>query len=224
MSDPISSIVGIGTGIIGAIGSLFGNKKANRDLKRLQSEDPNYLTSQQGIANQNLSQQRLGLAQTLLNSKMPGSSAIDRGIYAGYGNQAGNISRNASSGTQALALGAANVGQANDAFMQQGENQANWFRGNLQNLNQAQEGLANENRFAFGDTTRRFEDKAQIQGAIAANRRNTWSSIENLGGGIANFGMNGGMSGIFGGGGGNSNGGGLNPYTKTVGNIPQGYV
>src|SRR5665811_275940 len=58
--------------------------------------------------------------------------------------------------------------------------------------------MANENRYAFGDQTRRFEDQAQIQGAQNANSQNTWGSIANTGFGIASFGMNGGFSGLAG--------------------------
>lgn len=218
-ADPITSAIGLGVGIIGGIGKIFGNAKANRQLKALQAQDPNYATSAAGIANQNLASNRLGYAQSILNSKMPGSEAIDRSIYAGYGNQQGNIARNASSGEQALALGAANLGQANDSFMREGQNQADWMRGNQQLLQGAQEGMINQNNQVFNDETRRFGDKAQIQGAINANRQNSWGSIENAGFGLASFGMNGGFKGMFGGGGGGENSS-INPYTKTVGNIP----
>lgn len=194
-ADPITSAVGLGVGIIGSIGKLFGNAKSNRELKKLQSADPTY--SQNPIAGQ-----RLSLAQTLLNARSPGAAIAERNIYANQGNQMGNISRNATDSSQALALGAANIGQSNQAFNQLGQQEANDYQRRYQNLSNAQEGMINEGDKVYGDQVRRFGDKAQIQGAINANRQNTWTSIQNLGGGVADFGMNGGMSSLFGGGGG----------------------
>lgn len=199
-------LAGLGVGLIGAIGGLFGNGKANRELRKLQAQDPNYATSEAGIANHGLADSRLALAQTILNSKMPGSASIERGIYANAANQQGNIARNATSGAQALALGAANEGQANNAFRQEGLDQANYYRGNLQNLNEAQQGMINENQNDYNDQLRQYGDKVQIQGAINKNRQNTWNSIANLGFGVADFASNSGMGGK---GGGNGIGGGM---------------
>jgi len=192
------SLIGMGIGLIGAIGGLFGNKKANKQLAALQAQDPNYATSTAGIANKQLADSRLGLAQSLLNAKMPGSSTIEHGIYGNAANQQGVIERNATSGAQALALGAANVGDANNAFRQEGLDQNNYYQQNLNNLNQAQEGVMNENNADYNDQLRQYGDKVQIQGAINKNRQNTWGSIANLGFGTADFAANGGFDGIGG--------------------------
>lgn len=225
MSDPITSAIGLGVGIIGSIGKLFGNAKSNKELGSLEASDPNYATSAAGVANQNIAGNRLSLAQNLLNAKQPGSAQAERNIYAGYGNQEGNIQRNAGSGEQALALGAANVGQANDSFDKLQQQQSQNYQQNLQNLTGAQQGMIGQNNEVFQDQTRRFGDQAQIQGAMNANRQNTWSSIENIGGAVANVGLQGGFSGIFGGGNPIGTGSGqVNPYTQSVGNIPQNQI
>lgn len=206
-------LVGLGVGLIGAIGKLFGAGKAKKQLNQLQSQDPAYTANP-------LAQQRLGLAETMLNSKMPGSAIVDRGINTGYANQQGNIERNATSGAQALALGASNVGQANDAFEKEGQDAADWYKYTNNNLNTAQQGVINEGDKVFADQTRRFGDKVDIQGQINKNRQNVWQSISDTGFGLADLGVNSGM------------GGGfnpfakkpLNPYTTTVGNIPQNQI
>lgn len=187
----IGAIAGIGTGIIGSIGKLFGNAKSNRQLGELEGQDPSYTSSP-------YASERLGLAKTLLNSRMPGSATIERGIYGNQANTFANIDRNATDSSQALSLAGGVQGQTNQAFEQEGLDQNNYYQNNLKNLTGAEEGMINEGDKVYQDKVRRFGDKAQIQGAMNANRQNTWSSIENLGGGIADFGLNKGFSKIFG--------------------------
>ena len=198
MSFAAISIAGVGIGLAGSIGKMIGNSKANKGLGKLLASDPNYATSAAGIANQKLASGRVGYAQTLLNSRMPGSATIDRNIYgAGAGARAA-VSRNATDSAQAALLDSGVQGQESDAFTKSGLNQGDYQKWAVGNFNNAQQGMADENRYAFGDQTRRFEDQAQIQGAQNANSQNTWGSISNAGFGLANFGMNGGFSGLAG--------------------------
>lgn len=190
--------VGFALGIGGAIGKLFGNAKANRGLRRLQASDPSYTQNP-------LARQRLDLANTLLNARMPGSAQQERNIYATGANQMGNISRNATDSSQALALGAANVGQQNQAFNQLGLDETQDYQRRYGNVVNAQDAVINEGDKAYQDEVRRFGDRAQIGGAMNANRQNTWGSISNLGFGLADFGINGGFSGMFGNGNGRAN-------------------
>ena len=201
ISDPISSAVGIGLGLVGSIGKMFGNAKANRELRTLQANDPNYATSSAGMANNKLASGRLGLAQTLLNARMPGAQTIERNIYGTQANTTAGINRNATDSATALALQGGVQGQTNQAFNQLGLEEKNNYQQNYQNLVGAQEGMMNENDRAYQDQVRRFGDQAQIGGQINQNRQNTWSSISNLGFGIADIGANGGF------GGGSSSGG-----------------
>lgn len=180
--------VGLGLGLIGSIGKLFGNARANRGLRKLESEDPNYQFNP-------LANQRLGLAQTILNAKMPGSATIERGIYGNQANTVANYGRGATDSSQFLTGVSGVQGQTNEAFRQEGLDQNDYYKWGVGNLNQAQEGAINEGDKVFGDQVRRFQDKGQIQGAINANRQNTWGSISNGGFALADFGMNGGFGG-----------------------------
>lgn len=187
----IGAIAGIGTGIIGSIGKLFGNAKSNRQLGVLAGQDPSYQSSP-------YASQRLGLAETLLNSKMPGSATIERGINSSQQNTIDAFGRGSTDSSQFLLGAAGSQGVANNAYQQEGLNQNDYYQQQLKNLTGAQEGMINEGDKVYQDKVRQFGDKAQIQGAMNANRQNTWSSIENLGGGIADFGLNKGFSKIFG--------------------------
>lgn len=216
MPDPISSAIGLGVGVIGSIGRLFGNAKANRELRALQASDPNYATSSAGIANNKLASGRLGLAQTLLNAKMPGSQTIERGIQSSQSNTVGNFRRGATDSSQFLLGAAGTEGIANDAYEKEGLMQNDYYQQNLKNLNGAQEGMINENNKGFEDDLRRYSDKVQIGGAINQNRQNSWGSLSNLGFGMADFSANGGFGG--GQGSGASGGIGWNPSRQGFNN------
>src|SRR5205085_1584394 len=60
--------------------------------------------------------QRLGLAQTLLNARMPGAAAAERNIYGSQANTMAQVNRNATDSSQVLALAGAAQGQTNQAF------------------------------------------------------------------------------------------------------------
>lgn len=182
--------IGLGIGLIGAVGKIFGNAKANRQLRKLQGEDPIYNANP-------IAAERLSLAQTLLNARMPGAARAERNIYANQGNQFGNINRNATDSSQALALGAATLGQTNNAFGDLALNEEQGYQQRYQNLMGAQQGMINEQDKVFGDQERRFGNKVQIQGAQNANRQNSWGSVSNAGFALADFGMNGGFDSMF---------------------------
>lgn len=188
--DSIIPGAGLATGFIGAIGKLFGAGKANRKLQQLQEQDPVYKANP-------ISAQRLGLAKTLFNARMPGAATIERGIYGNQANAISNINRNATDSSQALALASGVQGQSNNAFSNLGiEEQQNQMN-NLNNLNSAYAGEINEGDKVFNDETRRFNDKVQIQGAKNENNQNVWGSISNAGFSLADLGINGGFSGMF---------------------------
>lgn len=182
--------IGMAAGVVGTIGKMFARGKNNRELEKLLGQDPTYAINP-------LAQQRLGLAQTLLNARMPGSQARENRIY---GSQAGgiyNTNRTAGDASQALLMNAVGQGQSNNAFADLNADEANYFQQNLNNLNSAQEGMIQEGDKVYGDQVRRYGNKVQIKGAQAENRTNNWSDIANLGFGVADFGMNGGFNGMF---------------------------
>lgn len=187
-------LIAAGVGLVGAVGKMIGRGKANREMNKLLSQDPTYKENP-------LARQRMGLAQQLLNARMPGASALERNIYANQANYMGNVGRNATDSSQALALGAASQGQTNNALGQLGINEAQDYQRRYSNLSNAQEGVINEGDKVYQDQVRRFGNLSQIRGAQNANRQNTWGDISNLGFSAMNFGLQGGFQNMMGGGG-----------------------
>jgi hypothetical protein len=186
----IGSLIGLGLGAIGTVGKMIQRGKNNRDMEKLLSQDPSYKENP-------LAAQRLGLAQTLLNSRMPGAAALERNIYTNQASRINDVNRGATDASQALALGAGAQGQTNQAFGQLQQQEAQNFQQNLSNLTGAQEGMINEGDKVYNDQIRRFGDLSQVRGAQAANRANNWGDIANTGFGIADFGMQGGFNNMF---------------------------
>lgn len=176
------SIIGLGTGILGGIGSLFGAGKANSSLNQLLSQDPSYTANP-------IAAQRLGLAQQLLNARQPGMANAERNIYGAQANTVANNTRAASDGSQLLAANAGALGQTNQAFENLGQQENAGYMQRVQNLAGAQQGEISEGDKVYQDQIRRFSDLAQIRGAQNQNRQQAWNSISNAGFGIANFGI-----------------------------------
>lgn len=172
--DPFS-IASLGLGLVGGIGQLFGTGSANKKLEELQAK------------NDALADSRLGLAKTLLNSRMPGQAETERNIFSNQASQIGNINRTATSSNEALLAGAGAQGQTNEALNKLGIEDKQDYQRRYGNLNQAQDAKLQS-----------LEGDAQLQGAQAANKYNTWGNISNLGFGLADFGMAGGFKNMFG--------------------------
>lgn len=211
MFDPIT-LAGLGIGLIGGIGKMFGRGKANRRLEKLQAEDPVYTANP-------LASERLSLSKTLLNARAPGAAAAERNIYASGGNATANAEKYSTDSSQLLSQGAVIQGQQQQAFNELGLEETNDYQRRFGNYVGAQEGMINEQDKVFQDQTRRFGDKAQIQGAKNENNQNTWGDISNLGFGFAELGLTGGFKGMFG------NNKGSNPVSQraTSWNQLQGY-
>jgi hypothetical protein len=187
-------LIGLGIGLAGGVGRLISRGKANKDLKRLMQQDPAYKENP-------LAKQRLGLASALLNARMPGSARAEQNIFANQANQVSNINRNATDSSQALALATGTQGQTNDALSDLGQAEAQDYQRRYGNYSNAQDGVIQEQDKVFQDGVRRFENKVGMQGKINENRQNSWGEVSNMGFGLANFGMSGGLGNIFGGGG-----------------------
>lgn len=191
--DPLT-LAGLGIGGLGAIGGIINSFTAGSKLNALKASDPTYKANP-------IAQQRLGLAQTLLNARMPGATAMERNIYGNQANQLGNVNRNATDSSQALALGSAAQGQTNQAFQGLATQEQGDYYNRLQNLTGAQQGVISEGDKVYQDQVRRYQDQAALLGAGLQNTQTGWNSLANLGFGGA------GIAAQFGGGGG---GGGRN--------------
>lgn len=127
------------------------------------------------------------MAQSLLNARMPGASAMERNIYGNQANQLANVNRNATDSSQALALGAAAQGQTNQAFQNLGVQEQQDYYNRLQNYTGAQQGVIQEGDKVYQDKVRRFQDLAGLTGAGEQNTQQGWNSIANLGFGGASL-------------------------------------
>lgn len=214
--------IGAGVGIAGGIGKMIGRGKANKRMEALMAQNPVYKENP-------LARQRLGLAQSLLNARMPGAAAAEQNIYANQANRLSQVQRNATDSSQLLALGAQAQGQANQSFGDLGMAEAQDYQRRYGNLAGAQEGVIREGDKVFQDETRRFQDKVQIQGAQNANRQANWGDVSGMGFGLMDFGMSGGFGKMFGAGGGGSAGAdrgiSSNPWSGSQGrNIDYGLI
>lgn len=185
----IGAAIGAAIGIAGSIGKMIGRGVANKKMRNLLKQDPTY--SENPIA-----RQRLGLAQTMLNARMPGAQAVQNNIYGSQANTLSNIQRGATDSSQALALASGVQGNTNDAFGNLGIQEASDYQRRYGNLSDAQEGVVREGDKVFQDQTRRFGNKMQVQGAINENKQNNWGDVAGMGFGLADFAMKGGLDGL----------------------------
>lgn len=178
---PIAAI-GLGIGLIGAVGKISAASKANHQLDDLAKTDSKYSPNP-------VAAQRLGLAQTLLNARQPGAAYAERSIYGNQATQESNISRNATNGSQALALDAASQATTNNAIGQLGQQENEDYQRRYGNFVGAEQGVINEGDKVYQDQVRRFGDLAQIRGAQAANTSNQWQTVSNFGQSIMGYGL-----------------------------------
>jgi hypothetical protein len=181
----LPALIGAGVGLIGGIGGLFAAKKANKELSKLQKQDPTYTANP-------LAAERLAFAESLLNGRMPGAAQMERNIFSAQGSQMGNINANATDASQALALGAAAQGTTNNALQGLQLNEAQDYQRRYQNVVGAQQGQIQEGDKVYADKIRNFEDQVAMAGAKSANRSNAWNSISKGGFSAMNFGLAGG--------------------------------
>lgn len=175
-------LLAAGLGIIGGLGKIIGRGRANKNMSKLLKDDPTYTANP-------LAANRLGLAQSLLNARMPGAASAERNIYGSQAAGFNNAARSATDPTQLLAAGVAGQAQTDQSFENLEQQEAAGFQQRYNNLTSAQEEQIQEDDKVFNDQTRRFNDKFQVAGAKNANNQNSWGDISNLGFGLADFGM-----------------------------------
>ena len=209
MGPAVAPLIGLGVGLIGGIGKMFGRGKANREMNKLLAKNPVYSENP-------LARQRLGLAQTLLNARMPGAAAVERNLFTNQATQLNRLERGATDASQALAA-AAGIGAGTDNSLNQlGIAEAQDYQRRLSNLTSAQEGVIAEGDKVFQDQTRRYNDEFSVRGAQQQNRQNNWGDVSNFGFEFANFATK--NPGMFSGGG--SGGSGISSLSRAT--PPQG--
>jgi len=183
-------LIGIGMGLVGAVGKMLGRGKANRKMSELLKSDPEYTANP-------LAAQRLGLAKTLLNARMPGAIQAERNILTNQANKIDNVNKVATDSAQAITAAAGIGGQTDNAFEDLALTEAQDYQRRYQNQDSAMEGVINEQDKVFNDQTRRFGNKVQVSGAQNQNRQDNWQDFSNMGFGLADFSMNGGFDNMF---------------------------
>lgn len=183
--------------IVGGVMSIGGaalkaaqRSKANKQLTNLMNTMPQYRENPEFA-------KRLGLAQTLLNARMPGAAAAERNIYQTQANQMANVQRGAMSGSDVLLGGAGAAGQAGQAFNQLGQAEAADYQRRYGNLTAAQDAEAQEKQRMFEDQLRRYQTQAQLLGAIQENKAATFGDISNLGMGLMTMGADAGWGSVI---------------------------
>lgn len=156
-------------------------KNTENKLKQLLSQNPVYTRSQ-------FPGMMLGTAQNTALSQMPGLQEYLRSKDAAYGTQLSNINKNATDASQALALGAAAAAERDNVSDNVLGMEADWKKFGLSNLNDAYGAMAQEDRYVNENNQMNYQNKVQLEGAIAANkyakRRALWDTVS----GIANIG------------------------------------
>jgi len=176
---PVAGLISAGVGLVGG---AISRANSNSALSKLLKDDPVY--------NENpIAAQRLGLAKTLFNARMPGATAVERNINSNQSNTVSNIQRGATDSSQFLSGVAGAQGQTNQAYDRLGIEEAQDYQRRYGNVSNAQEGVMDEQNRVFQDKVRRFQDRAQIQGAQQQNNGATWQELSNFGMGLSNFGM-----------------------------------
>ena len=112
---------------------------------------------------------------------MAGSATMERGIYGGVANAYGNIKRNTTDSSQALAMMAGIQGQAGDQFTNLGRLEGQDYQQKLANLTGAQEGMTQEHKDLFDDTLRRWQDRVNVTMAQNALRQQGAKNINSYG-------------------------------------------
>lgn len=179
MAAFIGSAIGGATNILGTIFGHHNDRQAQQQLDAALKNDPTYTVSP-------YAQNTLGLAQALLNSRMAGAAGRARSIYGTQANTISNAQRNATDASQALAVGAASQGQADQSFGNEQQLEGQDYQNKVQNLNAANAGLTDEHHNQFDDSVRRWQDQVNTIMAKYKIKQTGAQSFINSGGALGN--------------------------------------
>lgn len=182
MGNMIGTIVGGAMGTVGGIFSSIAGIKWDKKMSKLMEEDPAYTEDP-------YTKQRYGMAQTLLNARMPGAASRERNIYGAGANAVANYGRGATDANQFLSMAAATQGMEGQQFDQMQQQEGQDYYNKLGIYNDASKGMTEEHRNVFDDSVRRWQDKININTAQYKARAAGGQSFTNMGG-AAQSGMN----------------------------------
>lgn len=169
--------VGAGLGLASQLGRFLLGSKQNKLANQINPVYTEYQTSP--AAKQSLS--------TTLNAylgRMPGATQFGRNIQTSQANQMQNVLRNATDSSQALALGAATQGQADQAFADLATREAGYKTGILSQLNDAYSKLISEDRYKNEQMLQKYgidlNAKMGLRGAGIGNQYGAAGDISSL--------------------------------------------
>jgi hypothetical protein len=187
MAGMIGGITQTAMGTVGGIFSAIAGIKADKKLDKLLETDPQYTSSPYAANN-------LGLAQTLLNSRMAGAASRQNNISSSGANVRAGITRNATDSSQALALMAGTQGQQdqsfNDLAVQEGQDAVQ----KQQQLFGANRDMTAEHKDLFDDSVRRWQDQVNTVMTQYKMRQKGGNDVGQWGAGLSSMG-GGGMGG-----------------------------
>jgi predicted transcriptional regulator len=142
---PVSlGLAGAGV-LVGGVQSIIGASQASSAKKNLL----NQINNQSVYQPSQYAQQALAEAQARENAKSAGVTYGENMALKGLANQYANTQRNASSGAQALGMGAVGQANYNQAITDLGQVQNQYNQQAIQNTNAARGGMINEQEKAF---------------------------------------------------------------------------
>ena len=177
----ITQAVGLGLQVAGTIGANIDADKTRKKMSNLLGTDPTYTQS-------SYAPNTLAIAKNLYNGRMAGAAGLENGIYGSQANTLANVNRNATDGSQALAMGAATQGQTNQAFQNLAQMENQNKQANFQNVAAANQGMTEEHTKAFDDTVRKWQDQMGVLMARNAIRQQEWGNMGQLGQSISGAG------------------------------------
>jgi CRISPR/Cas system CMR-associated protein Cmr1 (group 7 of RAMP superfamily) len=141
-------------------------------------------------------QKRLGAANNLFNSRMAGAAEMERNLFSNQASAIGNVNKNATDASQALAAASGIGANTNQAFgqLQNAEMQNKYAM--LNNLNQAYAQMVNEGDKVHNSKMQKFQmDTAQKNALRNSGIQNIFSGVDSIDAAIQN------VAGMFMGGG-----------------------
>lgn len=174
MGSMVGGISGMAMNTVGQIFGMVSGMKADKYLNKMKNYQPVYKMSP-------YAEERYGMAKNLLNSRMAGAATMERGIQSGAANAYGNIGRNTTDSSQALAMMAGIQGQAGEQSNNLGQLEAQDQYRKLGNFNEANAGMTDEHRNKHDDNVRYWGNLVNMNQAQYAMRMQGAKSIKDYG-------------------------------------------
>lgn len=186
---PLPLLIGAGLGIANAVGRFISGNKQKKEARKINPVFNQYKANP-------LAGQQLSLAKQLYNGRMAGAPQLERNIFTNNANFMGQVDRNATDSSQALALAAAGQGQTDQSLSNLQTQEAQNKYAMLQNLNQAYGTNIEEGDKEYQSMLQKYQMDAGRKDALnSAGAENKYGAVSDL----SSMAFTLGMGGLFGG-------------------------